>query len=165
MIHCAPLSMEFLVRTVPLPSPGKWFPNFAVFRKLVLPSPYTVHLDWSRWDSLKSLFTHVRYLFTAPGTRLPTFCFLTLSSVFACCGQDTVVQPSSRWRRAEDKLHFDFRNLFTLALYHAGGRGKVAFLCLPFFEFLMAELSAGLVAASSAKSSWAARLVRAGAHL
>ena len=38
MIHWAPLLLEFLVRMAPLPSAGKWFPNFAVFRKLVLPS-------------------------------------------------------------------------------------------------------------------------------
>ena len=36
MIHLAPLPMEFLVRMAPLPSAGKWLPNFAVFRKFVL---------------------------------------------------------------------------------------------------------------------------------
>ena len=38
MIHCTPLSMEFLVGMAPLPSAGQCFPNFAVFRKLVMPS-------------------------------------------------------------------------------------------------------------------------------
>ena len=38
MIHWAPLSMKFLVRMTPLLSAEKWFPIFAVFRKLVLPS-------------------------------------------------------------------------------------------------------------------------------
>ena len=37
MLHWAPLPLEFLVRMAPLPSAGKWLPNFAVFRKLVLP--------------------------------------------------------------------------------------------------------------------------------
>ena len=47
------------------------------------------------WNPLLELlfFEHVcaRYLFTAPGTRLPT---RTLSFVFASCGQDTAVQAS-----------------------------------------------------------------------
>ena len=38
MIHRASLSMELLLRLAPLPSAGKWLPNFAVFRKLVWPS-------------------------------------------------------------------------------------------------------------------------------
>ena len=60
-------------------------------------------------------------------------CVLTLSSVFACCGQETVVQASIvAARRAEDKLAFDFRNLVALALYHVGDGGKVVLQLSPF---------------------------------
>ena len=65
MIHWVPLPLEFLVRMAPLPSAGKWLPNFAVFRKLVLP----LHTHFSAIEVaghivvilevfMKSLFTH-----------------------------------------------------------------------------------------------------------
>ena len=69
MNHWAPLSMKFLVRIAPLPSAGKWFTKFAVFRKLVLPS-HTLfssievagHIVVILGDFLKSLFTHRQLL-------------------------------------------------------------------------------------------------------
>ena len=64
-LHRALLSMKFLIGMAPLPSAGKWFPKFAVFRKLVLPS-HTLfsaievagHIEAILDDLLKSLFTH-----------------------------------------------------------------------------------------------------------
>ena len=69
MIHWAPLPLEFLVRVAPLPSAGKWLPNFAVFRKLVLPlhtlfSAIQVagHIVVILEVFMKSLFTHWQLL-------------------------------------------------------------------------------------------------------
>ena len=69
MIHWAPSPLEFLVHMAPLPSAGKWLPNFAVFRKLVLPLhtlfsaiEVTGHIVVILEVFMKSLFTHWQLL-------------------------------------------------------------------------------------------------------
>ena len=41
--------LEFLVRMAPLPSAGKWLPNFAVFQKVGLATSHTVLRDLDCW--------------------------------------------------------------------------------------------------------------------
>ena len=127
MIHWAPLHLEFLVRMAPLPSAGKWLPNFAVFRELVLPS----HTLFSAIEVaghfvvilevfLKSLFTHRQLL-----------------------------------------------NSLYLVFFYRSGYAVTNSFTVHSFLFVFASLvglSAGLVAALSARSSSAARLARAASN-
>ena len=130
MIHWAPLPLKFPVRMAPLPSAGKWFPSFAVFRKLVLPSHtlFAGHIMVLHDVFLESLFVHGQLLnFFVRGIYLPprTRCYqLVHCPQFPLCvcpfggkasskeflgstlGQSSVKDPMSNYRAPD---HFDTR--------------------------------------------------------
>ena len=58
-----------------------------------------------------------------------------MSSVFACCGQDTVVQASMVSDEERRQVSVDFRNLVTLALYHVEAEARSPFCVYPSLTF------------------------------
>ena len=128
------------------------------FRKLVLPSRTLLTaievagLIEATLDGVPGIFYRSEHAVTNSYTV--HICFLTLSNVFACCGQDTEVQAVTKSRRQET---FDFRIHCHARIVPCWRHTQGRLLCLPFFAFLVAGLPAGSVAASSARSSWAAR--------